>query len=84
MAGFDLLLLAPVGSILALSFAAYLAAFILKQDEGSELMRAIANGVRIGAKAYLKRQYIGVSVFFAVVFCILLFMGYSLKIKKFK
>ena len=77
MAGFDLLLLAPVGSILALSFAAYLAAFILKQDEGSELMREIANAVRTGAKAYLKRQYIGVSIFFAAVFCILLFMAFK-------
>jgi len=72
MAGFDILLLAPVGSILALSFAAYLAVSILKKDEGNERMREIAEAVRIGARAYLKRQYAGVSIFFIVVFIILL------------
>ena len=34
--GFDLLLLAPVGSILALGFAFYLALSILKMDEGTD------------------------------------------------
>jgi len=73
--GFDLLLLAPAGSILALSFAAYLAISILKKDEGNERMRQIAQAVRIGAKAYLKRQYMGVALFFAVVFWILFLMA---------
>lgn len=72
MSSFDLLFLAPVGSIMALSFALYLALSILKKDEGNERMREIAKAVRIGAKAYLKRQYLGVSLFFMVVFCILL------------
>ncbi|MFA4843230.1 MAG: sodium-translocating pyrophosphatase [Candidatus Omnitrophota bacterium] len=72
MAGFDLLLLAPVGSIAALTFAAYLAFSILKKDEGNERMKEIAQAVRVGARAYLKRQYIGVSIFFVVVFFILL------------
>jgi len=72
MAGFDLLLLAPVGSITALLFAAYLAFSILKKDEGNEKMREIAQAVRVGARAYLKRQYLGVSIFFAAMFVILL------------
>ncbi len=72
MAGFDLLLLAPVGSIMALSFAAYLYFSILKKDEGNDKMKEIAQAVRVGAKAYLKRQYLGVSLFFIVVFFILL------------
>jgi len=72
MGGFDLLLLAPVGSIVALMFAAYLAFSILKMDEGSDKMKEIALAVKIGARAYLKRQYIGVSIFFVVVFFILL------------
>ncbi|MBU2103248.1 MAG: sodium-translocating pyrophosphatase [Candidatus Omnitrophica bacterium] len=35
-------------------------------------MKEIALAVRTGAQAYLKRQYIGVSIFFAVVFVILM------------
>jgi len=76
MGGFDLLLLAPVGSILALGFAyLYLLPFILRQDKGNDRMQEIALAVKIGARAYLKRQYLGVLVFFVVVFCILLIMA---------
>jgi len=73
---FDLLLLAPVGSIIALLFAAYLAFSILQKSEGNERMREIAQAVRVGAKAYLKRQYLGVSLFFIVVFFILLGLAF--------
>ncbi len=70
-----ILLCAPVGSIVALLFAAYLAFTILKTDEGNDRMREIAQAVRIGARAYLKRQYLGVSIFFIVVFFILLLLA---------
>jgi K(+)-stimulated pyrophosphate-energized sodium pump len=72
---FDLLILAPLGSILALGFAFYLAVSIMKKDEGNEKMRQISQAVRIGARAYLKRQYMGVAIFFVVVFFILLAMA---------
>ncbi|MFA5119269.1 MAG: sodium-translocating pyrophosphatase [Candidatus Omnitrophota bacterium] len=74
---FDLLLLAPVGSILALTFAAYLGFFISKQDQGTDRMKEIALAVKVGAKAYLKRQYIGVSWFFGVVFILLCVLVYN-------
>ena len=77
MAGIDLLVLAPVGSIVALIFAAYLAVSILRKDEGNDKMKEIALAVRVGANAYLKRQYLGVSIFFAVVFCILLALAFN-------
>ncbi len=77
MSGSNFLWLAPVGSIMALTFAWYLAASILKKDEGNEKMREIAQAVRVGAKAYLKRQYMGVSIFFLVVFCILLILAFN-------
>ncbi|MFH1715086.1 MAG: sodium-translocating pyrophosphatase [Elusimicrobiota bacterium] len=77
MEGFTILILAPVGSIAALMFAVYLAVFVLKQDEGNDRMKKIAGAVRQGAHAYLKRQYIGVTLFFVVVFFILLYMSYK-------
>lgn len=73
----DLLWLAPVGSILALSFAVYLTIFIMRQDEGNEKMREIAQAVRIGAGAYIKRQYLGVSIFFIAAFFILFSMAFK-------
>jgi K(+)-stimulated pyrophosphate-energized sodium pump len=73
----DLLWLAPVGSIFALSFAAYLYVSIMKKDEGNDQMKKIAQAVRIGARAYLKRQYMGVSIFFVSVFIILLLLSFN-------
>lgn len=78
MGRFDLLLLAPLGSVLALGFAfLYLIPFILKQDKGNEKMQEIAHAVKIGAMAYLKRQYMGVTIFFVAVFFILLLMAFK-------
>lgn len=75
----DLTLLAPIGSALALLFAGLLARKVLKAPEGSDLMKKISLAVRKGANAYLKRQYLGVILFFAVIFVVLMilaFMGY--------
>lgn len=72
----DLLLLAPLGAICALLFAVYLAVKVLKHDEGSDQMKQIASAIREGADAYLKRQYTGVSIFFAVIFVLLGFLAF--------
>ena len=72
---FDLLLLAPVGSLVALGFALYLALMILRQPEGTDRMIEIAKAVREGSSAYLNRQYASVGLFFAVVFVILLLLA---------
>jgi len=73
---FDLLLLAPVGAVLALIFAYYLSRKVMKVDEGTDLMKQIASSIRKGANAYLKRQYTGVALFFAVMVVILGIMAY--------
>jgi K(+)-stimulated pyrophosphate-energized sodium pump len=70
-------ILAPIGAVVALLFAWYLAAKVLKSDEGSDRMKQISRAVRRGANAYLKRQYTGVAIFFAVMFVVLLIMAFS-------
>ncbi len=75
--GDSLLLLAPFGSILALGFTVFLAIRILRAPEGTDKMKEIALAVREGAQAYLKRQYLVVSIFFVIVFCILLLLAFG-------
>ncbi|MBU3810158.1 MAG: sodium/proton-translocating pyrophosphatase, partial [Candidatus Niameybacter stercoravium] len=71
----DLMILAPIGAVLALVFAFYKGSKILKIDEGSEEVKGIAKKIRVGANAYLKRQYKGVGLFFAGMFIVLLLLG---------
>ncbi len=81
-----LFFLVPLGSLLALFYALYLFMFVSKQEPGTEKMQEISAAVREGAKAYLKRQYSGVAIFFAVMFVILTiisFMGYLPKVVPF-
>jgi K(+)-stimulated pyrophosphate-energized sodium pump len=60
-------------SILALSFAFYFYKSMMKEDEGTDLMKKIASHVRRGAMAYLKQQYKVVIIVF-IVLAILFFV----------
>ena len=73
----DLMLWAPLGSLLALVFAAYLSWKVLKEDEGKDEVKRIALSIRTGASAYLSRQYKGVSIFFAAMFVILGILAFA-------
>ncbi len=66
-----------VGSLAALIFAACMYMRVKNQSEGSAEMVRISTAVRKGAGAYLRRQYLGVGIFFAVVFVILLLMAFG-------
>ena len=66
-----------IGSIAALIYAACMFVRVKGQPEGSAGMIKISTAVRKGAGAYLRRQYLGVGVFFAVVFIILLCMAFG-------
>ncbi|MFH1777360.1 MAG: sodium-translocating pyrophosphatase [Candidatus Omnitrophota bacterium] len=77
MSGFNIIYLAPLGSIIGLLFAAYLSWFVLRQERGTPLMISIAQAVQKGARAYLKRQYLIVGIYFAVVFVILLILAHN-------
>jgi len=76
MENLNLLWLAPIGSLLAIMFAGYLASRVLQKERGTERMKEIGDSVKEGAKAYLRRQYSVVALFFAAVFCILLWLSY--------
>ena len=63
-------------SVLALGFAYFFYKRMLKEDEGTDLMKKIALHVRKGAMAYLKQQYkvvIIVFIILAVIFGVMSF-----------
>lgn len=64
-----------IGGIAGLFFSAYLAIQVLRSPDGNPRMVEIAQSVRDGAKAYLRQQYTGVAIFFAVVFVLLMFLS---------
>ncbi len=59
--------LAPAGGLLALIMAQIFSATVMKRSEGDDEMKRIAQAVREGAMAYLKRQYKVVAVVFVVL-----------------
>ena len=72
----DLMILAPIGAVLSLLFAGFLAMRVKSFSTGTELMTKISEAIKKGAKAYLKRQYTGVGIFFAVMFVVLLVLSF--------
>ena len=70
--------IAPIGALIALGFAYHFYRAVMKQDEGNETMRDIAQSVREGAMAYLRQQYKVVSIVFVVLCLIFIFMAFVL------
>ena len=66
-----------IGALIALLFALFTAKKVLNAPEGTDRMKKISGAIKSGANAYLKRQYVIVSVFFAVMFVVLLVMALS-------
>lgn len=74
----SIFLLVPIASAIALFFAWLFYRGMMKNSEGTPRMAEIANYVRQGAMAYLKRQYgvvIKVFIALAIILTILAFMG---------
>lgn len=68
----EVLIFAIVAGVIALAFAGLRVVAVLREDEGDETMRGIARSIQLGAAAFLKREYIVLSGFVAVVFVIIL------------
>ena len=63
-------------SVLALTFAFIFYKQMMKEDEGTDLMKKIAAYVRKGAMAYLKQQYKVVIIVFIILAAIFGIMAY--------
>ncbi len=72
----NIFLLVPFASILALVFAWFFFKSLMKNSEGTDRMKEIAQYVREGAMAYLKRQYKVVGIVFVILFVLLGIMAY--------
>ncbi|MDE5608405.1 MAG: sodium-translocating pyrophosphatase [Muribaculaceae bacterium] len=62
----------PVAAVLALILAWYFFKEMKKESEGTDLMKKIAQHVRVGAMSYLKQQYKIVGIVFA---CLVVLFG---------
>ena len=71
-----LTLLAPIGALSALVFCLCYGKAGIEASRGKRPDEKISLAVRRGANAYLRRQYLGVAVFFATLFLILLLLAF--------
>ncbi len=67
--------LAPIGSITALLWAFLFYRSVMSEEEGTPRMIEIAQAVRDGAMAYLRRQYRVVAIVFVVLFVVFFVMS---------
>ena len=75
---YKIFFLVPIAAIFALSFAFYFFKNMMKQSEGNDTMKKIAQHVREGAMSYLKQQYKVVTIVFivlALIFAVMAFFG---------
>ena len=68
--------LIPLASLTALFFAYYFFKKMMRESEGSDTMRKIAQYVREGAMSYLKQQYKIVTLVFIVLACLFAGMAF--------
>ncbi len=73
----DLLIVCvPVAAFAALVLALSNALFVRRQSEGTEAMQQISQAIRKGANTYMKVEYRGIGIYFAVVFVLLLILSF--------
>ena len=71
------LIVALAAGVVALLFAAFTASRVLGAEPGNELMRSIGDSIRAGAGAFLRREYMSLLPFVAVVAVVLGVLDYT-------
>ena len=69
---FEPWLIAPIASLISILVGLYFYRYVEKQDSGTEKMREISDAIRMGARAFLKREYTVLFMFVGVVSVLLL------------
>lgn len=62
---------APALGIVGVIIVAAISSYVKKQDAGNDTMKGIAALIRTGAMAYMRRQFLNVSIFIVLVFILL-------------
>ncbi len=71
----QILSLALIAGALGVVYALITAAWVVKQDAGSERMKEISDAIKEGAEAFLAREYKTVAMVAVVLFVLLFFLG---------
>ena len=69
------LLVVIVICVIALALAAILARNLLSQDEGTPKMREVSDAIKVGAEAFIKRQYSTIAII-AIILAVVIFAVY--------
>jgi K(+)-stimulated pyrophosphate-energized sodium pump len=65
-------LIAPIAALISILVGLYFYRYVEKQDSGTERMREISDAIRMGARAFLKREYTVLFMFVGVISVLLL------------
>ncbi len=63
--------IAVLAGLIGLGYAAYLSAYVMRQEEGTPQMVEISAAIRDGAQAFLKREFRSLAIFAGVMFLVL-------------
>ena len=66
-----------IGSLIALAFSFFKFRSVHNAPKGTPEMAKISESISHGANAYLRRQYLGVLIFFAVIFAAMVCMAFA-------
>ena len=77
----DLMIWAPIIGVFGFLYAVLLFFLVLKENPGSARMQEISKMIHEGAMTYLKRQYLSVAIFIAIMFiAVAVFIGINVAI----